>query len=107
MQTRGANKVTLQRFHPLLAVRPCFRKQFLNPLPHLDRFCCVQHWRPEIYGNRVRNVPRPLPVEMAALETKDAAPDAVERYGDDRRLHILHDALKAAPERKHLADTGN
>ena len=38
------------------------------------------------------------------MKTEDAAPHAVQRHRNDRRIHVFHDALEAAPERQQMAD---
>ena len=63
-----------------------------------------RHRRAETYRDGVRNFARRLPEEAAALVAEDAAPNAVEIYGHDRRVHIFHNAFHAAAERQQLAD---
>ena len=44
------------------------------------------------------------PYEEGELYSLRAAPHAVKTHRNDRRGHVFHDALEAAPERQQLAD---
>jgi hypothetical protein len=52
------------------------------------------------YGSRRGSFQRNRP--FSKLKMLPHTPSSADR--DDRRLHVLHDALEAAPERQQLAD---
>ena len=94
----------VQRFHVRFAMLPRLGHEFLHALPHLERRRRMRQRLAEVHRHAIGNPARQLPEEAPLLEAEDAAPHAVQRHGDDRRLHVLHDALEAAPERQQVAD---
>jgi hypothetical protein len=60
--------------------------------------CRRRQWRAERDGDRPWQTLRHLPEELAALETEDAAPDAIEIDRNDRHVEAGDDALEAALE---------
>ncbi len=98
------HKRAVQRFHVRLPMLPGFRHEFLHALPHLERGRRMRQRLPEVHRDAIGNLARHLPDEAPLLETENAAPHAIQRHRDDRRFHVLHDALEAAPEGQHLPD---
>src|SRR4051794_30524452 len=107
MAARHADERTMQRFHPAFAIQPGICHELLDCLADFGRTSIAGHLFAEIHGNRVGDPPRPFPNKTSLFKTEDAAPHAVEGHWDDRRIHLLHDALKPTTEGQHLADACN
>ena len=99
-----AHKRAVERSHVRFPVLPGFGHQFLHALPHLEGRRRVRQRLAEVHGHTIGNPARQLPEEAPLLEAEDAAPHAVQGHGDDRRLHVLHDALEPAAEGQQMAD---
>ena len=78
--------------------------QHLNRAPNLEGRRRGRHRLAKTHRDGIGNRARQFPDEPPALEAEDTAPHTVEVYGNDRRVHALHDALHAAAERQQLAD---
>jgi hypothetical protein len=73
-------------------------EQFAHRLAHfVRRRICRQRFA-KTHRHRIQNTARPFPKEFPAFKTEKAARCAAERHGHNRRVHIFHDALKAALE---------
>ena len=83
---------------------PRLDHKFLHRLAHFKWRRRVRHGPAVIHRHRIRNAARHFPEEPAFLEAEDAAPHAIERHRNDRRLHVLHNPLEPAPERQRVAD---
>src|SRR5208283_340313 len=75
-----------------------------HALPHFEWRRRVRQGLPEVHGYVTGNPVRQLPEEAPFFEAEDAAPDAVQGDGDDRRFHVFHDALEAAAKGEEVAD---
>src|SRR5258708_34694654 len=104
MPARSLYKGVRERLELLSVLAIGFGLQFLYGLTHFNRSGSRRHRNAIAHGYWMQGPFRKFPEIAAALEAEDAAPDAIEMNGHDRRLDALHDALEAAAERKHLAD---
>src|ERR1035441_4068541 len=98
------HKRAMERSHVRFPMLPRLGHQFLHRLPHLEWRRRVRQGLPEVHGYVTANAVWQLPEEAPLLEAEDAAPDAIERDGDDRRFHVLHNAFEAAAEGQEVAD---
>src|ERR1700675_1794962 len=105
MTMRRADQRAVQRPHARLVMPIRGRLEFLHRRADFKRGGRRGHRFSETYGDRIGDCARKFPQEFPALETENAAPQAVEIYGHDRRVNAFYDALHAAPEGKQLADT--
>src|SRR5262245_32952707 len=78
--------------------------KLLNSLPYFDCSGGGWQWRAVADGDGLQCPFGNLPNVASTFEAEDAAPQAVEVNGNDRRIHAFHDALEAAPEGKQLSD---
>ncbi len=86
-----------------LAMRHGRGRKFLDGLPHFVGRRSGGHGGAERDGDGIGNAPGPFPEEAAALETENAAPQAVEMHGDDGHVQAFDDLLHAALEGQHVA----
>ena len=99
-----AHERAVDRHHQFLAMLPRLGVEFLHGLAHFKRSRGRRHRFAEADGHGIGDVARHFPEEASLLEAEDAAPHVVETHGNDRRVHVLHHPLEAAPEREQLAD---
>src|SRR5262245_14602624 len=57
-----------------------------------------------IDSHRKRYPAGQLPKETTSLEAKNATPNPIQRYGNDRRLQVFHDLFETSPERKQVTN---
>ena len=95
---RGSGSMRARRILPRVG------DQRLHGLAHFERRRGRRQRRAEADRDRMRQAFGKTAHHSAALKTGRAAQHAVERDGNDRRVHIFHDALEAALERQQLAD---
>ncbi len=103
VQAGGVHKGAVESSHARLARFKGYGLQFLHRRTHFNGRGRGRHGFSEAHRDVIGNVMRHLPQEASALEAEDAAPHAVEVHRDDGNLDVLHDALQAATEGKHLA----
>jgi hypothetical protein len=104
MLARHLDEIALERLHPRAAELPGVDLQFLHRLTHGKGRGGRRQRRAETHGDGMRNVRGEQMHKLAAPVTRRPAEHAVERDGDDGRVHVFHDMLDAAPERQELAD---
>src|SRR5215475_11995557 len=95
----------LDRLHPLLPVSKGFGRELLNGIAHVNRSGRSGHGKAKAHRYWIQNPPGNLPEETSALKTEDAAPQAIQIDGDNRRIDALHDLLEATLEWQQLPGT--
>src|SRR5260370_1702764 len=81
--------------------------QLLHRAPHFKRRRIRRQRLPEAYSDVVGDLAGNLPYKASTLEAEDSAPVSLQMRWDNGRIHVFHDALHAAAERKHLPDAGD
>ena len=104
---RGANERARKRVHAAFVMAIGVGLQFLHGFADFEGSGAGRHGLAEADRDGIGNLARNFPEEAAAFEAEDAAPDAVEIHGNDRRVHAFHDAFEAAAEGEQLADAGD
>ena len=94
----------MQWLHSFTAIVPRGGLKFLHRLPHLECGRACRHRRPEAHRDGMGNAMGQFPDEPPLFEAEQTAPHPVERDWHDGRVHVFHNALQPAPERKQLAD---
>ncbi len=99
MPPGGADKLPLQRLHPVTAMLPGGGEQFLHCLSHFESRCLRQQGPAKTHRHGMGDAGGQSPHQMPLLETGRTAQHAIERHRHDGCIHVFHDALHAALKR--------